>query len=235
MGTLQWGALQDGCIAMGGIALGGHYKRGALRGSEQQRGRIAGGCTAVGVHCGGCAAEGGARQRGLPGPLARPRCCGPVPEGPAEPVPGGAPALGPLRGCLCRGGARARQAGCRQGELRGRGWHRAEPLTLRRRPRPRAGPGTEPPQPPAPAWGGPSCPTRASQPPRLSVPPPGVGQRGFTWAPRLQLGISVMSCTDSAGGEAGELQAPAGSFPLPRQPRGGGTGDGCHPWPAGEP
>lgn len=162
-------------------------------------------CSGGALRVGGCAAEGGALQWGA----ARAPGVGWPRRVPQSLSSGGVHALAPLWGCLCRRGGpgpagRVPAGGAARPRMAPRG--AAHPTAS---PTAAGGPGLEPPQPAAPAWGGPSCPTGASQPPS---PPRCEGQRGFTrlhpHPPRLQPGISVMSCAASASGGAGGLQPP---------------------------
>lgn len=165
---------------------GGHCSGGA-----QQRGCIAGGgAPQRGMHCkwGAARAPGVAAllwvgPGGVPQSLSPGVLCPWTPLG--GPVPrrgGGGP--GPAGRVPAGGAARPRMA------PRGAPHATASPTA------------TGGPQPAAPRVG------RSELPPEGLAPrhPPtrGVGQRGFTPAPRLQLGISVMSCAGSASDGAGE-------------------------------
>lgn len=180
-----------------------------------------------GVRCRGrCTAMGGCQ-----GPWR-----GVAPEGPAEPVVGRRPCArtplgvpvppgGPWPG---RSGAGRGSCEAADGTARGRAPHSI--AHGRGRARPGAAPASRPcvgrselshgglAAPLTPSMRG----TEGLHPPPPPPPPTAAGHQCH----------ELRSLSQRWGRGAA---APAASFPLPRQPRGRGTGDGHHPWPADEP
>lgn len=190
--------------------MGVHSSGGALRGGVRRRG----GCTASG---------------GLPGPLAWPRCCGLAPGGPAEPVTGGLVPLDPSGGACAAegGGAWPGRPGA------GRGSCEAADGTARSPARHRVAHGHGRAPASGPTRGKVRAAPRGSRTP--SPPHPRRGTEGLHPRTPAAAGHQCHELRRLSQRRGRGAAAHAGSFPLPRQPRRGGTGDGHHPWPADEP